>query len=96
VRESTVARNYAQALFTAGEHASATAEYGVVLDALGGAIESDDRIRVTLESPRVPKSVKASVLRQALTGRAPEPFVRFIDAVARRGRQALLPAICWM
>jgi F-type H+-transporting ATPase subunit delta len=93
VRESTIARNYAQALFEAADRAGAAEQYGALLEAVAGAIEAEDRVRITLESPRVPKAVKAGLLRKALAGRAPEPFMRFIDAVVKRGRQVLLPAI---
>jgi F-type H+-transporting ATPase subunit delta len=93
VRESSVPRNYAQALFESGQKSGAGERYGQVLDALAGAIEADERLRIALESPRVPRSVKEEILRKALTGRAPEGFVRFIGSVVRRGRQSLLPAI---
>jgi F-type H+-transporting ATPase subunit delta len=93
VRVSTVARNYAQALFEAADRADSADGYGVVLEALAGAVQSDERVRLALESPRVPKTVKLTVLRKALTGRAPEPFMRFIEAVVKRGRQVLLPVI---
>jgi F-type H+-transporting ATPase subunit delta len=93
VRESSVPRNYAQALFESGDKAGEAERYGQVLDALAGAIESDERLRLALESPRVSRAAKLEILRKGLTGRAPEPFVRFIGSVVRRGRQALLPAI---
>ncbi|HET7039404.1 MAG TPA: ATP synthase F1 subunit delta [Gemmatimonadales bacterium] len=93
MRESSVPRNYAQALFESGGRSGEAERFGQVLEALAGAIESDERLRIALESPRVPRSVKEEILRKALTGRAPERFVRFIGSVVRRGRQALLPAI---
>ena len=40
-------------------------------------------------SPRVPKSEKARLLSSALAG-APRDFVRFLQAVVKRGRQRLL------
>jgi F-type H+-transporting ATPase subunit delta len=50
-------------------------------------------VRLTLESPQVPKAVKVAVMRRALAGRAPEAFVRFIAAVVQRSRQGLIPVI---
>lgn len=93
MREPTIARNYAEALFQAGERSGDSARHAELLEALAGAIEADERIRVALESPEVPKHVKAGVLRRALTGRASEPFLRFLEAVVKRGRQVILPAI---
>ena len=87
MKSITIARNYAEALFAAGD------KFGDVLDAVAGAIQADERIAATLESPRVSKTAKAKILERALKGEAPQEFVRFLDAVVRRGRQALLGEI---
>jgi F-type H+-transporting ATPase subunit delta len=93
VRDPTVARNYAQALFEAGERSGDTERFADLLEAVSGAIEADERIRVMLDSPQVPKATKQRVLAAALRNRAPEPFIRFLGAVVRRGRQGLIPGI---
>lgn len=93
MRESTIARNYAEALFTLGEGRGETGRYAELMDALAAAIRGEPRIRVALESPRVPKPQKVSLLRAALHGVAPEPFLRFLQAVIKRGRQGILTAI---
>ncbi len=87
MKSVTVARNYAQALFGAG------AKFGDVLDAVAGAIQADPRIAAVLESPRVSKAAKAQILERALKGETPREFVRFLQAVVRRGRQGLLAEI---
>jgi F-type H+-transporting ATPase subunit delta len=87
VKSVTIARNYAEALFAAGD------KFGEVLDAVAGAIQADERIAVTLDSPRVSKAAKAKILERALQGEAPPEFVRFLQAVVRRGRQGLLAEI---
>ena len=87
MKSITVARNYAQALFAAGD------KYGAVLDAVAGAIQADERIATALESPRVSKTAKSQILERALKGEAPREFVRFLQAVVRRGRQGLLAEI---
>jgi len=95
VKSTTVARNYAQALFLAAEaHAMAEIErYGRLMEAVAGAVQADERISVALESPRVSKAVKAALLERALGDQAPAEFVRFLQAVVRRGRQGLLDEI---
>jgi F-type H+-transporting ATPase subunit delta len=93
LRDPGIARNYAEALFTLGERAGASEEYGALLGALAGAITSDEVIRLALETPRVPRSRKVEILRRALAGRTPEPFQRWVEAVVRRGRQALFDLI---
>lgn len=93
MRLATVAKNYAEALFEAGERESATAAFGEYLEAVSAAIEGDDRIRIVLDSPRVTKATKAELLREALEGHAPDAFIRFLEAVVRRGRQGIVPQI---
>ena len=95
MKSATIARNYAEALFLAAEAdgGAAPEHYGALLDAVAGAVQADERIAVTLESPRVAKAVKARLLADALGGVAPAPVVRFLQAVVRRGRQGLLGEI---
>jgi len=95
VKSVTIARNYAQALLLAAEaEGEAQVEgYGGLLDAVAGAIQADQRIAVVLESPRVAKAAKARLLEQALRGAAPATFIRFLQAVVRRGRQGLIGEI---
>jgi F-type H+-transporting ATPase subunit delta len=87
VKSVTIARNYAEALFAAGD------KFGPLLDAVAGAVQADERIAMALESPRVSKAAKSQILERALTGEAPREFVRFLQAVVRRGRQGLLSEI---
>jgi F-type H+-transporting ATPase subunit delta len=93
VRNPAIARNYAEALFAAGERSGDTERFGEVLDALAGAIGTDERIRIVIETPRVPKGQKLVILRQALEGRTPPAFLRWVEAVVRRGRAALFEAM---
>jgi F-type H+-transporting ATPase subunit delta len=93
VREPTIARNYAEALFDAGEHAGETTRYADLIEAVAGAVAADERVALVLESPRVPKEEKRVLLEKALTGRAPATFIRFLAAVVKRGRQGLIGGI---
>jgi F-type H+-transporting ATPase subunit delta len=93
VRDAAIARNYAEALFDVGERGAMTEVLGQSLEALAGAVSADERIRVALESPQVPKAKKIAILRHACEGRTPEPFQRWVEAVVRRGRQSLFEAI---
>ena len=72
MKSVTVARNYAEALFAAGD------KFGGLLDAVAGAVQADERIATALESPRVSKTNKAMILERALKGEAPREFVRFL------------------
>src|SRR6266571_5118550 len=57
------------------------------------AEQADERIAVALDSPRVTKATKAALFERALGDVAPLEFVRFLQAVVRRGRQGLLREI---
>ena len=93
MKETTVARNYAEALFAAAEAKRQTERFGELMDAVAGALSADDRIAMALESPRVAKGVKTQLLKDALADVAPREFVNFLQSVVRRGRQGLLGAI---
>ena len=87
MKSVTVARNYAEALFAVGD------SFGELLDGVAGALQADERIATVLESPRLSKAAKGQILERALTGEVPREFVRFLQAVVRRGRQGLLAEI---
>lgn len=93
MRESTIARNYAEALFQAGENAGRTEAYADLIEGVAGAMSADETIRNVLESPRVSKPTKRMILERALQDRAPEEFIRFLGAVVKRGRQGIIPVI---
>ncbi len=93
MRDSTIARNYAEALLASAEKSGDTDLYVTLIEAVAGAVAADERIRVVLESPRVTKAKKQQLLADALEGHAPAPFIRFLSAIIRRGRQALIPRV---
>jgi F-type H+-transporting ATPase subunit delta len=93
VRDPTIALNYASALFELGERNGETEEYAALITALASAMDAEPSIRIVIESPAVPKLAKLGVLERALAGRASAPFIRFLQAVIKRGRQTLLPLI---
>lgn len=93
MKNTTVARNYAEALFVAAEWGGEVERFGRLIEAVAGAVQADERIAVALESPRVAKAAKTRLLEQALRGAAPAEFIRFLQAVVRRGRQGLLNEI---
>lgn len=93
MKPATIGRNYAEALFAAAEAKQDVERFGALMDAVAGAVASDERIAIALESPRVSKRVKSKLLEDALGDVAPAEFVRFLQAVIRRGRQGILSEI---
>jgi F-type H+-transporting ATPase subunit delta len=92
VRATTIARNYAEALFELGERSGNTDRYAELIDGLAGAVETTPEVQGVLMSPRVPKAEKARLLGAAMKG-APREFVLFLQALVKRGRQRLLREI---
>ena len=92
MRGTTIARNYAEALFELGERSGNTARYAELLDALAGAVETTPEVQGVLMSPRVPKAEKVRLLGAAFKG-APREFALFLQALVKRGRQRLLREI---
>lgn len=92
MRATTVARNYAEALFELGERGGHTERYAELIDAVAGAVETTPEVQAVLMSPRVPKAEKARLLSTALRD-APREFVLFLQALVKRGRQRLLREI---
>jgi F-type H+-transporting ATPase subunit delta len=90
LRNETVARNYAEALFQLGERSGNTERYVDLLDAVAAAVEQTPRLQAVLMSPKVPKTEKARILGGALREAAPREFVLFLQAMVKRGRQQLL------
>jgi F-type H+-transporting ATPase subunit delta len=93
LREPTIARNYADALFQVGERSGHTEKFGDLIESVGGTIEADATVRIVLESPRVTKVQKIALLEKALKRRAPDSFIRFLAAVVKRGRQGMIGSI---
>ena len=89
MRNAAIARNYAEALFTLGERAGALESYAALLESVAAAVETTPEVEAVLMSPRVPKSLKATLIGGALRD-VPREFVLFIQGIVRRGRQAFL------
>lgn len=92
MRAATIAKNYAETLFELGEEAGQTEQYAPLLEALAAAVHASPRVEMVLMSPKVTKQRKAELLAAALPG-APKPFVLFLQAVVKRGRQLMLAEI---
>ncbi|MBA3318284.1 MAG: ATP synthase F1 subunit delta [Gemmatimonadales bacterium] len=92
MRSSTIARNYAETLFDLGQGSGDAERYAELIAAVSGAVETTPEVQAVLMSPRVPKAAKARLLSAALDG-TPREFVRFLQALVKRGRQRLLPQV---
>jgi F-type H+-transporting ATPase subunit delta len=93
MRDTTIARNYAEALVTLATRAGALDAWGRMIDDVAHLVTHDLRVRRFLESPRVAVSAKKEILRKAFQDRMPRLMVRFLEALVQNRRQLLIPAI---
>jgi F-type H+-transporting ATPase subunit delta len=92
VRSVTIARNYAEALFELGEKSGRADAYADMIDAVAAGLAAAPSAQAVLMSPRITKTAKAQLFARALPD-APQEFVRFLQAMVKRGRQALLAEV---
>ncbi|HXT18508.1 MAG TPA: F0F1 ATP synthase subunit delta [Gemmatimonadaceae bacterium] len=93
MRETTIARNYAEALLELARSANDLRGWGEMIDSVANGIESDRRLRVFLESPRVSAQQKNEIFQKAYGNSLPRNFVRFLQALVNNRRQMLIPVI---
>jgi len=93
MRETTIARNYAETLLELARKAGDLRGWGENIARIADAVEEDRRLRMFLESPRVSAQRKNEILQKALGGQLPRTFVRFLQALVSHRRQLLIPAI---
>jgi F-type H+-transporting ATPase subunit delta len=90
VRDTTVARSYAAALFELGEKHGAHDELALGLNTLTSLLDADPLIRTFVETPKLDVQRKQRVLRGALEHRVSPLFMNFLLVVLRKRRQRLL------
>lgn len=93
MRDTTIARNYAEALLELAKRARDLRGWGALIQSIADAMNRDQTLRAFLETPRIDAPTKNGVLRKALADRAPSTFVRFVESVVNHRRQMLIPEI---
>ncbi len=93
MRDTTIARNYAEALLALAKKADDAEGWGVLIHDLSLAIQADQSLRLFLGSPRISGAEKSEVLARAFQDRIPALFVRFLQWLVKNRRQTLIPEI---
>ncbi len=93
MRDATIARNYADALFAIAQKAGDLPGWGRMINEVGAAVDGDRTLRLFLESPTIPAEKKRALFTRSYQDRAPRLFVRFLHALVNNGRQNLLPEV---
>lgn len=90
MRDATVGRNYAEALFELGERHGNQPAMADAVEELASLLEADARIQRFLESPKIDLRAKQEALTRALGGHVPPLFLNYVLVVLRKRRQRLL------
>ena len=93
MRDTTIARNYAEALLALARKAGDLQAWGRLIDDVANAVERDDRLRRFLEAPQISAEAKNAVLAKAYEDRAPRLFLRYLQRLVMNRRQMLIPEI---
>ena len=93
MRETTIARNYAEALLSLAQKANDPHGWGKMLNDIAQAIGADVTLRRFLESPKVSADQKSEILAKALQDRVPRILVRYLQTLIRNRRQMMIPVI---
>ena len=93
MRETTIGRNYAEALLELARRAGDLRGWGELLDQVSDAVQRDRSLRTFLESPRGSAAEKNRIIGRAFEGLLPKSFVRFLQALVNHRRQMLIPEI---
>jgi F-type H+-transporting ATPase subunit delta len=93
MRETTIARNYAETLLSLARKAGDLRGWGGMISDVANAMQIDRRLRIFLESPRIDAAQKSQILAKAFQDRMPRLFVRYLQALIAHRRQLLIPVI---
>ena len=93
MRDSTIARNYAETLLVLATRAEDLRGWGKMLTDVATAMRENPTLRLFLESPRVSAAQKSDVIGKAFTDRMPRLMLRFIQSLVQHRRQMLIPEI---
>lgn len=93
MRDTTVARSYAETLFELGQRHGESERFAAAFREIVGLLEREPRVRLFLDTPKIDPAEKKGVLEEALRGQVPQLFINFLKVVVDKGRQRALPAM---
>ena len=93
MRDTTIARNYAETLIVLAGKANDLRGWGAMITDLADAMGQNPTLRLFLESPRVGAAEKNAVLTAAFMNKMPRNFLRFLQSLVSHRRQMLIPEI---
>ncbi len=93
MRDETIARNYAEALFELAERHEGVEAYGTGIELVARLIDENDVFRRFLQTPRIAVAQKKAVVRRVFGETLPAKLVNFLLITLDKRRQRLLRVI---
>jgi len=93
VRDETIARNYAEALFDLAEKHEGVDAYGAAIEMVAALVDENASFAAFLATPRIDADKKKDVLKKAFAGQVPANFLNFLQITVDKRRQKLLREI---
>lgn len=93
MRDESIARNYAEALFEVARRREALDAFEEGLEAVAELLDENREFRLFLETPRVADADRKGVIRSVFGDVLPGPLLNFLLVTIDKRRQRLLPAI---
>ena len=93
MRDETIARNYAEALFELAERHEGVEVYGAGIETVAVLIDENDEFRKFLATPRIDVAQKKAVVRSVFGESMPAKLVNFLLITLDKRRQRLLREI---
>ena len=93
MRDTTIARNYAETLLVLATRAEDLRGWGKMLSDVATAMQENPTLRLFLESPRISAAQKSEVITKAFSDRMPRLMLRFFQTLVQHRRQMLIPTI---
>jgi len=91
MQDTTVARNYAEALFELAQRDDDLELYAQQLGLFADLVETERDFRLFLETPQIEPSDKKKAVRDVFEGRIPDRLLRFLFVVIDKRRTRVLP-----
>jgi len=93
VRDRTVARNYAEALFESARKHESVSEFDDAMQTVAVLLDENPDFHLFLVTPRIPVDDKKRVVREVFAARIPRQVVNFVLLAIDKRRQRLLRLI---
>ncbi len=90
MRDETVAKSYAEALFELARRNDRVESYGAAIATVARVLDENPKVRLFLETPRIDDEDKKVVVRHAFGEALPKHVVNFVMVTIDKRRQRLL------